>query len=67
MILCTIENSLMSYRKLVSEMIDTESTVNRWIRRDAKVKTKRRFTSDNRGSIRNAMERIIKNAKEAKW
>ena len=51
----------------MSEMIDTESTVNRWIRRDAKVKTKRRFTSDNRGSIRNAMKRIIKNAKEAKW
>ena len=57
----------MSYRKLVSEMIDTESTVNRWIRRDTKAKAKRRFTSDNRGSIRNAMKRIIKNAKEDKW
>lgn len=57
----------MRYRKLVSEMIDTESTVNRWIRRDTKAKAKRRFTSDNRGSIRNAMKRIIKNAKEDKW
>ena len=48
-------------------MDETESTVYRWIRRDAKAKTKRRFTSDNRTSVRNAMKRIIQKSKEAKW
>ena len=54
----------MRYRKLVSEMIDTESTVNRWVRRDAKKKAQRKLTSDNRNSVRGSLQIIIKKAKE---
>ena len=48
------------------EMDKSESPVHRWIRRDAKKKSKRRFTSDNRKSVRDALRLIIKKAEALK-
>ena len=45
-------------------MLNTESTVNRWIRRDLKKKAKRKFTPDNRKSVRYSMKRMLQKAKE---
>ena len=45
-------------------MVEIESTVNRWVRRDAKKKAQRKLTSDNRNSVRGSLQIIIKKAKE---
>ena len=39
---------------------------NRWSRRDAKKLSEKSYKSDNRRSVRKAMQRIIENAKKIK-
>ena len=48
------------------EMDKSESPVHRWIRRDAKRKSKYKFISDNRKSVRDGMKRIIQKTEELK-
>ena len=40
--------------------------MHKWERREAKKRSKKRFTSDNRRSIRRGMQRIIEKAKKLK-
>ena len=46
-------------------MNNTEPTVYRWVRRELKKKAQRKFTSDNRNSVRGSLQIIVKKAKEA--